>query len=439
MNTEISSLGEFRRLIQQRAKQYHGQWEASRRLIDEREFPSTVVRLLRLAQERDLPAVIKEPLSRLLEQQEARCVQDLDGELLRGLTGLPPAKALRALCVFFELTDHPGAHWPISLMTSETIEGHIRSMENPFDLLLNAEVASVLDLGAGDLSFAAELAELYVPKLHQQNRQLILHALDRLDPRSKLGGPLHPSHDRVRSLRDMAGLRYAFWGNQDMCDLHHLDATGALISKYTIATCWAPGTPAFAYEPTRLSHAMIAEELHKTKGVSRNIRFHGEPALEVLHGDRALLFPPWKFEVVGPVALLNVLAERGLLCILGAVDNQVFWEILAQLLEAPRYRPQERLFTRDALPEIFGDVYQALHHLQVGETVNLADIGAVRGPFLFGASTTSSPSQHPDRGFRYVRISRGATFPGIPASSTARMFPMMAEEAMPWFLTLVPF
>ncbi|MDH5669692.1 MAG: hypothetical protein OEY86_16965, partial [Nitrospira sp.] len=130
MNTEISSLGEFRRLIQQRAKQYHGQWEASRRLIDEREFPSTVVRLLRLAQERDLPAVIKEPLSRLLEQQEARCVQDLDGELLRGLTGLPPAKALRALCVFFELTDHPGAHWPISLMTSETIESHIRSMEN---------------------------------------------------------------------------------------------------------------------------------------------------------------------------------------------------------------------------------------------------------------------------------------------------------------------
>ena len=440
MNAKILSSNEFRRLIQQRARQSHVQWEASRRLIDERQFSATLTRLSRLAQEHDLPTGIKEPLCRLFEQQEARRVQDLNGDLLRALTGFPPAKALRALCVFFELTDRPGAHWPIPLMASETIEKHIRATENPFDLLLNAEVASVLDLGAGDLSFAAELAELYVPKLQQQNRPLILHALDRLDPRSKLGGPLHPNHDRLRTLQDMAGLRWRFWGNQDMCDLRHLDETGALISKYTIATCWAPATPAFAYEPTRLSQAVIAEELHKTKGVFRNVRFQGESALEVLHGDRALLFPPWKFDIVGPVALLHLLAERGLLCILGAVDNQVFWEILAQLLEEPRFRPQERPFTSSNIPEIFGEVYQALQHLPVGEAINLAEIGAIRGRFLSGESTASSSFQnHTDRGFRYVRISRGATFPGFPASSTARMFPVMTEEAVPWFLTLVPF
>jgi hypothetical protein len=40
--------------------------------------------------------------------------------------------------------------------------------------------------------------------------------------------------------------------------------------------------------------------------------------------------------------------------------------------------------------------------------------------------------------FRYVRISRGATFPGIPASSTARKFTSMTEEVPPWFITLVP-
>lgn len=435
----MQSTNEFRRLVHERAKQSHGQWEASRRLIEEREFPATIAKLLRVIQEQDLPATIKESLCSLFKQQGTRRVQDLDGERLRVLTGFPPAKALRALCVFFELTDRPGAQWPTPLLASETIEEHIRSMANPFDLLLSAEVASVLDLGAGDLSFAAELAELYVPKLQQQNRQLILHGVDRLDPRSKLGGPLHPTHERLRMLRDTVGLNFAFWGNQDMCALRNLDEVGALAPRYTIVTCWAPATPAFAYEPTRLSRAIIAEELYKTKGVSRKVRFQGEPALEVLHRDRALLFPPWKFEVVGPLALLGLLAERGGLCVLGAVDNQVFWEFLAQLLEEPRYRPLERPFTDSTIPEIFGDVYQALHHLPIGDSVNLADISALRRPFLLREPAASShPRNHADHGFRYVRISRGATFPGFPASSTARMFPVMGEEATPWFLTLVP-
>jgi hypothetical protein len=439
MNVEIQSLNDFRRHINQRARQHHGEWEASRRLIEEREFPATIARLLRLVHEKDLPAIIKEPLCRVFERQEAWRVQDLDGELLKTLTGFPPAKALRALCIFFELTDRPGAHWPIPLMASEAIEGYIRCTANPFDLLLTAGVASVLDLGAGDLSFAAELAELYVPKLQRQNRQLILHCLDRLDPRSKLGGPLHPSQNRLRILRDRVGLDFAFWGNQDMFDLHNLDEAGALASRYTIATCWAPATPAFAYEPTRLSRSVIAEELYKTKGVSRNIRFHGEPALEVLHGDRALLFPPWKFEVIGPLALLKLLADRSRLCVLGAVDNHVFWELLAQLLEEPRYRPQERPFTDSNIPEIFGEVYKVLHHLPIGHSIDLADIAGLRPPFLPRERPTSSNSQnHADGWFRYVRISRGAIFPGLPASSTARMFPVMAEEATPWFLTLIP-
>ncbi|MDH5640031.1 MAG: hypothetical protein OEY28_01965 [Nitrospira sp.] len=439
MDVEVHSLSDFRRHISQRARLHHGTWEASRRLIEEREFPATVARLLHLVHEKDLPASIKEPLCRVFGRQEARRVQDLDGELLKILTGFPPAKALRALCIYFELIDPPGAQWPIPLIASETIERQIRCNPNPFDLLLSADVASVLDLGAGDLSFAAELAELYVPELQRQNRGLILHCLDRLDPRSKLGGPLHPNQDRLRVLRDKVGPGFFFWGNRDMFDHHDLDDAGALAPKYTIATCWAPATPAFAYEPTRLSQSVIAQELYKTKGFSRSIRFQGEPALEVLHGDRALLFPPWKFEVIGPRALLNLLAGRSALCVLGAVDNQVFWEILAQLLEEPRYRPQERPFTDTNIPEIFGNVYRALHRLSIGDAVNLADIATLRRQFLSVKPTasTSSPA-HADSWFRYVRISRGATFPGFPASSTARMFPVMAEETTPWFLTLIP-
>lgn len=440
MNVTMQSVDEFRRFINQRAKQHHGQWEASRRLVEACEFPSTVAQLLRLVHEKDLPAVIKDPLCRVLERQEARRVQDLDGELLRSLTGFPPAKAVRALCVFFELADCPGSRWPVPLMASEAIEERVRSFDNPFDILLDVDVPSVLELGAGDLSFATELAELYVPELRRQNRQLILHCLDRLDPRSKLGGPLHPSHDRLRILRGKIGPTFAFWGDQDMCALHNLDETGVLAPKYTITTCWAPATPAFAYEPTRLSNSIIADELYKTKGASRNIRFQGEPALEVLHGDRALLFPPWKFEIIGPLVLLRLLAGRGALCVLGAVDNQVFWEILAQLLEAPRYRPSERPFTDSTIPEIFGDVYKTLHRLPIGHSINLADIDDLRRSFLSAEGVVSSKNSlnHPSGWFRYVRISRGATFPRIPASSTARMFPAMTEEAMPWFLTLIP-
>jgi hypothetical protein len=40
--------------------------------------------------------------------------------------------------------------------------------------------------------------------------------------------------------------------------------------------------------------------------------------------------------------------------------------------------------------------------------------------------------------FRYVEVSRGAVFDGLPASQTARRFSSMKEEAPPWMLVLVP-
>jgi hypothetical protein len=149
-----------------------------------------------------------------------------------------------------------------------------------------------------------------------------------------------------------------------------------------------------------------------------------------------LLFPPWKFDIIGPLALLNLLAHRGSLCVLGAVDNQVFWELLAQLLDEPRYRPQDRPFTAASLPEIFGQVYESLDRLSIGDSVDLADLGILRRPCLSPESVDAR--NHPAPTFRSVRISRGATFPGIPAGSTARKFSAMVEEAAPWFLTLIP-
>ncbi len=426
---------EFRHLVSRRARQSAAQWDASRRLIDQETFPTTLKRFGELLDKHSLPASIEECL-RLLLQPETGRAQDLDSTLLKKLTGLAPSKAFRALCLYFDLVEQPGSKWPVPAVLSEEIEQNVSRMTSPFDILLQTDVTSVLDLGAGDLSFAGELAALYTPVLRQQHGELILHCVDRLHPGSKLGGPLHPGADQLHSLQKELGKGFAFYGNTDMFDLGKLDGEGKLAPRYTLVTCWAPATPTFAYEPSRLSRPVITKDLTDTKGSFRQARFEGEPALEVQHGQRTLLFPSWKFEVVGPLALLHLMASRGCLCVLGAVDAQVFWELLAQLLENPRYRPSDQPFNSENLPEIFGEVYQALERLPVGESVNLSDLSVLRRqiPGPLGTADSSGAAFS----FRSVQIRRGATFPGMPASSTARKFTMMTEEAPPWFLALVP-
>ena len=205
---------------------------------------------------------------------------------------------------------------------------------------------------------------------------------------------------------------------------------------YTIVTCHGPATPTFAYEPTRVSPELIEADLKRTKGTFRRTRLEGEEALEVAHAGRSLLFPPWKFDVKGPLALLNVIAQRGKCCLLTAVDTQVFWEILAQLFEDPRVRPPNVMFTSDTLPEVFGTRYAELMALPTGVSISLSDLGDLRSSLPIGVSNKNTNIQ-PYR-FRSVEVRRGAVFAGIPASQTARLFRTMTEEAPPWFLVLVP-
>ena len=430
------ALAEFRRAVSRRARQVPAQWDGSRRLVDGPALPSTLARLSEAIQQSDLPLAVKHALLCLFDQPSPVRLQDYNPEALKTLTGLPPAKAIRALCVWFELVPSPGSKWPTTCLSSEAIESELRKLRNPFDFLSHADVASVLDIGAGDLSFAEELVNLYGPQFAQQKRMLIIHCLDRLDPRSRLGGPLHVEPERLQHLQQQEGLSFAFFGNQDMFELGSLDERGSLAPRYTLATCWAPASPTFAYEPTRLSQALITQDLERSKGAFRRTCYGREIALEVRHHDRALLFPSWKFDVVGPRALLNLLAQRGAICVLGSVDAQVFWELLAQLLDDPRYRPQDELFTSFTLPKVFGRLYDALGSLPVGESIDLADFASLRQECP--GSAVSPTADGPDSTFRYVRISRGATFPGVPASSTARKFSNMAEEVPPWLVTLIP-
>lgn len=209
-----------------------------------------------------------------------------------------------------------------------------------------------------------------------------------------------------------------------------------ILPSYTMATCHAPATPTIAYEPTRLSPSVIEAHLRETKGAFRKVRVEGEEALEVLHEGKSLLFPPWKFEVKGPLALLNLMAGKGRLCVLGAVDNEVFWEILAQLLAEERYRPPDLIFTPSNLPEIFGSLYSRLSALPIGQAIVLGDLADLRPalPPAQGARVLQTGRVR----FRYVEIRRGAVFEGQPAGRTARLFKDMKEEVMPWMVILVP-
>ena len=436
MNSTAQVLADFRSQVTQLLQERDKEWEASRKLVEGKQLAATLGRLIVEAHRADVPVVVRDAITLALGSSEATRIQDLPGPRLKELTGLPPTKAVRALCVWFGIVQGPMVQWPATSLRSEVIEAFTRSHSNPFDLLLDADVASLLDLGAGDLSFATELVDLYVAPLQQRQRELILHGLDRLQPGSKLGGPLHPERECLNGLRSRTGLSFQFYGNQDMFDLGNLDLTGKLAPRYTIATCWAPATPTFAYEPTRLSDQVITQELHRTKGTFRQTSFSGEQALEVQHGDRTLLFPAWKFEIRGPLALLDLLARRGHLCVLGAVDTQVFWEILAQLFEDVRYRPNNQPFTSDNLQAIFGEPFERLSRLTPGETMSLSDCGSLRKQIPRVLPLLSA--QDPFYQFRSVQVRRGAIFSGLPASSTARRFSDMVEESPPWMLILVP-
>lgn len=435
MNVHPQALADFRSQVTKLLHERDREWELSRRLVESTRIHVTLKRLIEEAHRVDLPDSIRAAITVALKNGEVNRLQELPGPRLKELTGLPPTKAIRALCVWFDLVGPAATQWPAQTLSSTEAESFVRAHTNPFDLLLESTAPSVLDVGAGDLSFADELASHYGARLRERGRSLILHCLDRLRPDSQLGGPLHPERQRLDSLRARPDLMFRFHPDQDMFALDRLDQTGALASHYTIAACWAPATPTFAYEPTRLSADVIEQDLQRTKGAFRQTTLSGEPALEVQHGDRTLLFPPWKFEIRGPLALLDLLSRRGCLCVLGAVDRQVFWELLAQLLDDARYRPKDQLFTSDNLPEIFDTIYTQLMQLQMGETVNLSRCATLRMQI---PRVLPHEAQTAFYRFRAVQVRRGAVFPGMPASSTARRFQDMAEETPPWLLTLVP-
>src|SRR2546428_5010455 len=153
-----------------------------------------------------------------------------------------------------------------------------------------------------------------------------------------------------------------------------LASWGGDCARYTIAVCNSQSTPSFAYEPSRLGDDAIRAHLRQTKGEFRRVKSKGHEVLEVLHGGERLTFPPWKFDVYGPLALLDLLSRKGKLCILSAVDMETFWELLSQLLPEYAARPAGVFFTESNVRQVFGAVYGQLLRLGIGQKILLPEV-----------------------------------------------------------------
>ena len=432
MPLESTLLSQFKEQLKQAREANEAAWAFSRTLVTQSSLATTLRKLVEAIEHSSVPGPLREALIVSLKLEAAAYKPPLHGPALKHLTGLPTTKAIRALCILFGLALAVANGAPMARLSQADIEQVLRTESNPFDLLLHADVASVLDLGAGDLSFADELVDLYGDRLQQQGRELTLHCIDRLRPGSPLAGPLQTDPLVLQNLRSSPGLHFRFWGNLDMFEL---ETVKGVWPRYTIVTCHSPATPTFAYEPTRVSTSLIQRHLQATKGEFQRTRFQGEEALEVRPRGRSLLFPPWKFEVRGPLALLDLCARRGKVCILGAVDSQVFWETLCQLLADPVLRPPDTILDPWIIADLFGPIYTRLSELPIGGSLVVSDLADLR-PTI--PRVLAGREDHPYYRFRYMEVRRGAVFPGIPCGKTARLFETMTEEEAPWFLTLLP-
>lgn len=429
-----NALSQFRHQVKQAKQEHTLGWELTRKLVEPRSLPATLEQLIkRIPQSSCQPAIQEMLLAALLSPGNTSSKSNVHADRLKELTGLPATKAIRVLCLYFDLVDQESQR--DDTFDPQELEDFVRTHTNPYDWLLKVGDPSLLDLGAGDLSFEEALLTQYLPQIQNAGQLLTLHALDRLQTGSQFGGVYHASQERLARLSQhpLEYLHFRFWGAKDMLDL---TTPREFLNTYSIVTCHVPATPTFAFEPTRLSQNTIQEHLKRTKGDFKTVHVNGEEALEVHHRGRTLLFPSWKFAIRGPLALLDLMARRGQLCILSSIDAEVFWEILSQLVDDESMRPSNVVFTQENLPGIFKQVYESLSSLKEGERCCLSNVT----PLRIQLPHTLTPHPWGSEGFRfgYVEVRRGAVFSDMPASFTAQQFSQMSEEPPPWCLILIP-
>ena len=435
MDNQMLDIQELRSRVKESRESYPHHWEASRKLMNQESLSTTLPALIQSIQEARLLPSLQKCLIEVVRQFGQQTKTRQMHQTLKEVTGLPPSKAVRALIVWGVLAVGEKEKGAAEDLSGEELERRLREGRNPYDILLHSQSPSLLDIGAGDLTFEQELVDQYVPQLRSQNKMLRLHAFDRLTPGSRVGGVYHknPDHEGYLKSFPTEELKYQFWGGMDLEQFWQ--AKNAL-PRYTMCTCHAPANPTFAYEPSRVESSLILKHLQTTRGHFHPGQFEGEAVLEVSHQEKILTFPPWKFNIIGPLALLELMGHRSQVGLLSAIDDEVFWEILGQILADEQFRPSNQIFTKDNISKIFGDVYKELSSLAIGRRVDLSKIAELRDPMPFEVTTLEK--NYTTSKFRYVEIRRGAFWEGIPSSFTAKQFSQMREESTPWWIIFIP-
>ena len=121
MTSHDQLLADFRSQISSCLQKRDSEWQASRRLIETSRFADTVHRLIERMRTSGVSPTVQNSLLAAMDQGNVRRIQDLSGPELKALTGLPPSKALRALCVYFQLVEAQPSPWQIPSLDSETV------------------------------------------------------------------------------------------------------------------------------------------------------------------------------------------------------------------------------------------------------------------------------------------------------------------------------
>ena len=290
MDDQILNIQDFRKRLKTVRETSPHHWEASRKLVAPESLSGTLPVLIQSIQQVGLePTLQKRLLDAVLQFGQHIKTREVN-QSLKELTGLPPSKALRALLVWGVLAIDDNNQDAAEDLPTDKILQCLQESQNPYDVLLQATAPSLLDIGAGDLTFEQELVEQYVPALRVQSKALTLHAFDRLTPGSRVGGVYHKNQDREGYLKGFPSkdLRYQFWGGMD---IEQFGQKKGVLPQYTMCTCHAPANPAFAVEPSRVDGKLIHDYLRSTRGESRLSRYEGEPVLEVSHQGKGTHVP----------------------------------------------------------------------------------------------------------------------------------------------------
>src|SRR3989441_6196157 len=163
-------IADFRRRLREAVENNREAWAASRRLVAPSAAAETLQRVQAAVSGSSLDPEIRQALLQVLGPAHHDGLQAIPQEGLRELTGLNPTKAVRNLCLLLGVGAGAVEAGPISSMAQDQVEAAVRSHDNPFDVLLEADMASVVDCGAGDLTFAEKVVEQYTTEDRKSTR-----------------------------------------------------------------------------------------------------------------------------------------------------------------------------------------------------------------------------------------------------------------------------